>query len=940
MADIKLLSEVLSDEGWYCIVGLKKDGLPKQTFVETIEQTEEEIDNLLEKNYDVYFACAKYGTKSTRTKDNAKFFKAFWLDIDCGIGKHYEDQAEGVAALKDFCNATKIPRPTLVNSGRGVHAYWTLEEPISKEEWKAVAETLKALCNTHDLVADPAVTADEARILRVPGTLNFKTNPPSEVKVLAYSAPISFERFRDALGPIKGTSPAEKLPLNELTLALMGNQEHRFKTIMLKTAQGKGCAQLEYIATHQSEVEEPLWRAGLSIAAFCADKEVAIHKLSDEHPDYNHDRTVEKTNEIKGPYTCEKFEGLRSGGCADCPHKGKIKSPIVLGRSFLEASEEDNVVEIAQPLEDTPIVIQIPAYPSPYFRGKTGGVYCNAGDEDPFMVYEHDLYVVKRMKDPQRGAIVLLRLHLPRDGVKEFTIPLTESTSKEKISAILSFHGIVAMPKQMEKILAYIITFIKELTYKTEVEIMRTQFGWTDNDKKFILGDKELSADGTRYSPPSSMTSSLSPLMEPVGSLDEWKRIVNVYNMPGFEPHAFGFFTAFGAPLLKFLNLNGAIINLISNDSGTGKTTVLKAMHSVYGHPEEQMLIWKDTMHTKIHRLGIMNNLPLGCDEITKMTADELSDFLYSISQGRGRGRMKSQENAERLNLTRWSLICLCTSNASATDKLKALKATPDGELMRLIEYTISPTENLSKAEADELFSGLYDNYGHAGYQYIKWLIGNLEEAIDIVKKVQASIDSAVKLTNRERFWSAVVACNIGGAYIAKKLNLHDIDIGRVSKWVVGMLKRLRMEVRPPAEEKTGYIGEYINENLNSMAIVNGELDKRTNVEALPILEPRNGKLHIRMEPDTRKLYLTVKPFRDYCAENQITIKELLTALAVDGIYVGTEKKRMAKGTKIPSPAVYAYVFDCSVPDFIDPAEYVAAAEAIGAASENTRNKL
>jgi hypothetical protein len=204
-------------------------------------------------------------------------------------------------------------------------------------------------------------------------------------------------------------------------------------------------------------------------------------------------------------------------------------------------------------------------------------------------------------------------------------------------------------------------------------------------------------------------------------------------------------------------------------------------------------------------------------------------------------------------------------------------------------------------------------------------LVGNLEEAVDIVRKVQASIDSAVKLTNRERFWSAVVACNIGGAYIAKKLNLHDIDIGRVTKWVVAMLKRLRMEVKPPAEEKTGYIGEYINENINSMAIVNGELDKRTNVESLPILEPRNGKLHIRMEPDTRKLYLTVKPFRDYCSENQITVKELLTALAIDGIYIGTEKKRMAKGTKIPSPAVYAYVFDCSIPDFIDPAEYVAA---------------
>ena len=141
------------------------------------------------------------------------------------------------------------------------------------------------------------------------------------------------------------------------------------------------------------------------------------------------------------------------------------------------------------------------------------------------------------------------------------------------------------------------------------------------------------------------------------------------------------------------------------------------------------------------------------------------------------------------------------------------------------------------------------------------------------------------------------------------------------------MLKNMRLEIKPPSTDKASVIGEYINENINSFAIVNGELDKRTNMESLPILEPKNGRLHIRMEPDTKKLFIAVKQFREYCAENQITIKDLLNGLMTEGIFVGTVKKRMAKGTKIPSPAVYAYVFDCSIPDFIDPAEYVQAAE-------------
>ena len=56
---------------------------------------------------------------------------------------------------------------------------------------------------------------------------------------------------------------------------------------MQKTLQGRGCGQLKYIATRQEEVSEPLWRAGLSIAKFCVDGDVAAEKISSRHPDYD-----------------------------------------------------------------------------------------------------------------------------------------------------------------------------------------------------------------------------------------------------------------------------------------------------------------------------------------------------------------------------------------------------------------------------------------------------------------------------------------------------------------------------------------------------------------------------------------------------------------------------------------------------------------------------
>lgn len=931
MARTDLLSAVLSDEGWYCVVGLKKTGMPKQVFVQSLEEVETEIDDLLAKHYDVYFACSKYEVNSTRTTDNVKNIKAFWLDIDCGKDKPYETQGDGVRALKHFCADLGLPRPTLVNSGRGVHVYWPLKEAITRPQWKTVADRLKVICHERGLHADPARTADAASILRIPGTLNTKGDPPLDVVLMCDGVETSYEEFKEIVGALEEVPEYARTQINELTKSLMGNKQSRFSTIMMKVERDGACPQLASAVADQESLEEPRWRAALSIAAHCVDMDEAIHDISSKHPDYSPAVTAEKAARIKGPYTCDAFDKIHQGVCGNCPNKGKITSPIVLGQEIVAADPEDNVIQFTASDVSKPVTYTVPEYPYPYFRGRTGGVYKKADDEDEdeaVLIYEHDLYVVKRMKDPQHGEVVWMRLHTPKDGVREFALPAVDLLTTEKLREKLAWFGVIAMKKQMEAIMAYIVRFTKELQCREGADIMRTQFGWTDGNRSFVVGDTEICADGDRYSPPSSYTAPLADYFIPVGSLEEWKTVISVYDMPGLEPMAFGFFTAFGAPLLKHLNLKGALINMINNQSGTGKTTAIKAMHSVYGHPEEVMLIQRDTMNVKLHRLGVMNNLPLGCDELTKMTPDEFSDLSYAASQGRGRARMQSSVNAERSNFARWETIVLCSSNASAVDKLKSLKATADGELMRVIEYSIPETKVLTKEEADEIFPKLYSNYGHAGRIYIRDLVCNLEERIKEVKDIQLLIDRKIGFTNRERFWSGVAACNIAGAMFARRLGLIDIDVGRVFKWLVKEFTQMRQEIKPPASSYASVIGEYWNEQRQNTLVINDEIDKRTGVELLPILEPR-GELTVRMEPDTQKLFLVSKKFREYCSKNQITLKDVLNALAAEGVYVGTVKKRMSKGTKLSStPPVDTYVFDCARGDFLDPDTYISAANA------------
>ena len=463
----------------------------------------------------------------------------------------------------------------------------------------------------------------------------------------------------------------------------------------------------------------------------------------------------------------------------------------------------------------------------------------------------------------------------------------------------------------------YMTTFVKNMQVERKADIMRTQFGWVDNDSKFIIGESEITKDGVFYSPPSVGTRGIVEHIHRKGTLNDWKEVFNMYSRPGLEPHAFAALTAFGSPLLKFTGMSGAIINLIHEKSGSGKSTALFMCNSVYGHPVKLASQWKDTPQSKMHRLGVMNNLPNTIDEITNTSPAEFSDLAYSISQGRGKDKMKSQTNEMRINLTSWNNMTLSSSNASFYQKLGALKNTPDGESMRLLEYKIEPTNIIDVALGKQMFDHqLRENYGHAGEIYAQWLVNNLEEAKDLIKLIQARIDKEVKFTARERFWSAVCACNIAGGLIAKNLGLHDYDMKAVYKWMVQMLNEMREDVKPPIEVPFTVLGDFINAHMVNVLVVNGEIDSRSGLNSAPMQEPR-GELLVRYEPDNKVLYVLAKPFRDYCVKYQINHKELLIKLKELGIYKETLNKRMSKGMKIVSPAVRVLMFDASSTEFL-----------------------
>lgn len=921
----KFLSSVLPPSGVFCLTKIKNKKV-SQSFYPSIQDLTDAVDGVSDGS-DMYFGCASYKDDTSRTKDNVQAAKAFWLDLDAGRGKPYKSYTDAVAALGQFCSELGLPKPTAVTSGNGVHAYWILDEAITREEWEPVAEHFKLITEAKNLHADPSRTADIASILRIPGTFNYK-NPqdPKLVVTLFEAVPISFTAFKEILtGTGIAAKPLKlkvKRELDDVTKSLMQNNQASFKTIVEKTLEGKGCAQIDYILRNRSTLEEPMWRAGLSIGQCCNDRATAIHFISKGHPGYSFDDTEHKADETKGPYTCETFKKLNPTACEGCPHK--FTSPIQLG-TFIAATEptgdqlefevEVPIIDPIHPESEPTLQLQhvkVPKLPEPYFRGQHGGIYKTGtgADGEPVdkLVYEHDLYVTKRLNDSELGELIVLELHLPMDGKVEFEMPLT-ALSSDAAKTALSSKGVAAIDKEMKEIIVYISKVVKDLQAKYRADKSRQQFGWCDENTKFVVGHNEFHSQGKNYNPSSAATKDFIESVAPVGDYLLWQDAYNMYARDDMRHMAFAAFTGFGSPLMTYTGQEGALINLVSNGSGSGKTTALKAACSIWGKPEAIMTFQHDTVNARIMRMGIFNSLGSYMDEITNISPEDASNLVYTATMGRGKDRMKANENALRTNTTRWNGITLTTSNSWIGDKISQSKATSDGENMRMLEIFVP---ELIINGADVIFERFDSHFGMAGEIYAQWLVCNSNRVSKMITDMREKIKKDANTTPKERFHVSIIACNIVGGLISKELGIHNINVDAVYRWAIQFLISNRVNIQQQIMDKGSIIGEFLNTNFRNILRLDDNLDPD---KPLPHFETPN-KVAARWAPDTKKLYISKRELKEFCVPKQIGVQEFIRQMAEKGEYLGEAKKRMLAGTGIQASAVDVYIFACRAETF------------------------
>lgn len=342
---------------------------------------------------DIYFCLslqAKVGQETrgkpgvARSASNALALKSIWLDIDVkDTPKGYASKEEALAALDEFLKAANLPFPScIIASGGGLHVYWISNKALSVPEWQPYAEGLKASAIQHNLHCDAGLTTDCARILRVPDTFNYKTDPPRKVEILwldqndlDFAAALPELAKTPITVAVKKTRPTfdlsafSKGPTATLS-SLSLDDDHTGDGIKREwedtpldpTSILKGCPFFkDAFVTHGKDHGQPLWNLVILATTFWQKGEVLAHELGNAHPGYTAAETdkmfdrkaKERDTKGLGWPSCAAIENEGCRLCGGCPHHGKIKSPLHLALasaptpSLIEETKKDEIIPVS-----------------------------------------------------------------------------------------------------------------------------------------------------------------------------------------------------------------------------------------------------------------------------------------------------------------------------------------------------------------------------------------------------------------------------------------------------------------------------------------------------------------------------------------------------------------------------------------------------------------
>lgn len=909
MVDTKaFLARVLPASGGDYFVGtVYPSGFKQGAPISTIDELVRQIEDRKRRKGNVFYATGVYDGE--RTQEKAVLKKALYVDLDCkGSHQGFATKKDAVLALKKFCADARFPFPNIVvDSGNGIHGYWVFDQPIPAAEWQTMADALAQLCECYEFKVDSSITNDSARILRVPGTFNYK-NPayPIECRILRYDVQdFDVASLRDALG-VAVQAPASQLT-NSVDYDDLGANLYRERVYNAGNVI-QNCGVLKHSVDIGGKGQAGVfWHKVLHLLAFCEDGRDFIHPVSDQHDEYSPDRTerrfayaLKQKARGVGPTLCKTFSQFYPSKCAACPFNGKIKTPLVLGKA-----EE--------------------SYLPPSYKMTNEGVWKAVSfnergqAEDWNLVFPYNISSVGLITD---GHNISLRFVLTAGPIsKTIVIPvvLLAADTKE-IQAEFMRSEIYPTDAQVKEFKQVMIPWVRKMSMvKQAMRASIAGLGWVKLNglTGFATGTTIYMENGSEEQV-SGLERQLCRDYAIEGEPSLWFSAAQDLIADGCQPVIAGVLSAFAAPLINFTGVSGVMFSLYSAQSGTGKSSALRVAQSVWGNPQRGVNALHDTALSVAKKMGFLNNLPAYWDELRmREEVQSLIKMIFQLGQGKERARLTS--SAKMQDMGTWATMITVATNEPILDHIDHVITNTNAGRLRVFEVTV-PQRQLTNVELPFKLKELDVNHGHLGHEYAKFLARNHTTVRQLVQDMQRKVVADLQASNDERFWIATVSTLLLAAMICNKQGWLTVDLPAFRRWLYAEFHRQRGTVAKtylPLDQKAiQAMLQFSAEMRDGIAVVD-HLTTRTSKSVGAIhIQPVRGEIIGVLALKDRRFRVKKSSFASWVySKLKDSPSEIVAQLLAAGA-VETRASVTAGIVNTLDARVYALEFDLTNPNF------------------------
>lgn len=892
----------------------------------------------------------------SRSADFTTHFRSFWLDLDVGEDKAascegYATQEIAIEKLWEFVHDLGLPDPMVVNSGRGVHAYWPLNADLDAASWWKLAKVFDAIIKYYGLLADPACTADRARILRPIGTINHKNG--HKVELISDADSISYLEFANALKPYYLEHKADIEAIKIKTVEYVKKDRSEFKDDKPKHAKYflKRCQVGQYMLVGKEAVAEPVWRGVLGVMRYCENAEKHIETLRKMNKTrfhdttrFDEDRTAEKLQRLEsmdvGPTTCSYFNRECGNLCDGCPYlyDETLKTPLKLAEHYEEIEIPQYNLEIGAleyPASSTPTEetsesttsgadtvaeqggddsdssgdnksgdATTPQPPFPYKRTHKGLVVIENDVEKVF--FKGDMFPIMtkfvEVIDGEQNIMVKYLLRVGQGGkYQEVSFPMKDWYAQDKLKQRLGAAGVSISEKNMGTLIMYLRAYQNEVQELMDEVRQLQHFGWDGNKPQFLLGSKLHRPDGVVTVQPHANVKNYCGYFDQAGTLEGWKELMRRLGSINAVEQQICLLSSFGSSLMRFTNYNGIWLHLMTKP-GYGKTTTQEMMNGIWGNPSDLLLNAKDTVNAIEERFGRWTNIAVTIDELSNLDPRATSDLLLGVTQGRTKRRLDSNMR-ERVDNLSWQLMVLSSGNFSLIDRINTAKEDVAAEISRTLEFRL-PKPTLSVHEGELLIKKpIRENYGVAGAEWLRNLVRIPQTQVqEMIDRTTETFSTTLEATSEERFW--ITGCSViyVAGVLANKMGLVEWDMQAVFDKLCDIVKLNRHNKDTYEFSATDVIASFLAENTRNTVVT----DKGTTEGTVMVRLFPQGALNVRYEQDTGMVYIRTTALKEYLAKRGVGVNAVRDALQQRGLLVDVSARRViSQGLPQTSGRVY-----------------------------------